>query len=334
LTQAIYVGVDIGGSKVLAISADERLKILGHAERPHATWPTPETLVRTVGDLIGHVLPAGRRPSSGKRRLVAVGVAFPGFVDPEGHRILRAPNLGGWDGRDAHRILSGKLEVPVILENDANAAAWAEYRLHRSPSTRDLLFVILGTGIGAGLIVRGEIYRGDLGTAGEIGHLPTPFSDRRCGCGLRGCLETLAGGRGLALTAQALVRRHSRTLLARLWKKEERPGARELLFAAERGDRWAAQARNLAGAEVGRTIASAVNLLGVREVVLGGRLLHGAPHFFQAIDVGLRGSLLPILQDRVHLRIARDLHSTVAWGALLRARDHVERSKGVALEKA
>ncbi len=314
----VFIGVDIGGSKVLALATDASLTPLAVAERKHPVRRDRDTVVATTRELVREVVRS--LPQAPSPHVKSVGVAFPGFLEAYGRKVLRAPNLPGWDGTDAREIFSNALRFPVALENDANAAAWAEYSLTDHGDSQDLLYVILGTGVGGGLVLRGSLFRGPHGTAGEIGHMATRFSRRRCGCGRVGCLETLAGGKGLAQTGKRLAARHPRSLLARRWRSTETPGARELLFAAEEGDPYAREARDLAGDEVGRAIAASVNLLGVERVVLGGRLLRNAPGYFQAIRGGLERHVLSVLQKKVHLQQSHDLHHAVAMGALLVAR--------------
>ncbi len=189
------IGIDIGGSKVAAglVTPDGRLI----ARRTHPT-PTDraaaveEGIVRLVHDL------------SADHEVAAVGIGAAGWVD-ETRRVVRySPHLA-WRNEPIADRLAARLEVPVVIDNDANAAAWGEYRFGAGQGCRTFAMVTLGTGIGGGLVIDGELYRGRWGVAGEWGHLCVVPQGQICPCGNRGCWEQYCSGEALRREARALA---------------------------------------------------------------------------------------------------------------------------------
>ena len=126
--------------------------------------------------------------------IAAVGVSAPGPLDAEAGVVLQPPNLPGWDHAPVREVLSRELGRPVGLENDANAAAVAEWRFGAGRGLRDLVFLTMSTGVGGGLVLGGRLHRGLFSAAGEVGHLPVEWDGEPCVCGKRGCLEAYVGG--------------------------------------------------------------------------------------------------------------------------------------------
>jgi predicted NBD/HSP70 family sugar kinase len=206
--------------------------------------------------------------------VLGVGVAVAAPVDRDG-RVVDDVVPDGWDGVDLARELAERLELPVAVENDANAAALAEHRFGAGRHCSELLYLRLSPGVGAGLILGDRLYRGAHGIAGELGHVTVDPAGALCSCGSRGCLETIAGT--LAL-------------------EDELRGVRRGVTLAERDDRHVRRLLADAGLAIGAAIATAVNLLDPARVVVGGELADAGPVLFDAIDQGLaRDALVPAL---------------------------------------
>lgn len=310
------VGVDVGGSHVAAVVCDPRGKVLRTAERECARRGGVHEWVRAIE---GTVEEAARLPRD-RRGRGTVGVAFPGVLEGPRGRVVYAPNLPGWLHREAVPLLEKALRSRVRVENDANCGAWAEHRLGGRRTGRDLLYVVLGTGIGAGVVLDGRLLRGRYGTAGELGHFRVPGALSRCGCGNRGCLEAVAGGRALARRAEELARERPTSRLGRLRSERGPLSAWDLLRLAEQKDPVAVMERDRAGWAIGEVMGGAVNLLGTTEVVVSGRLPEGAPGFWRAIVSRFESTLLPPLGARVSLRRGVDWQRRNAVGAWLLTR--------------
>jgi glucokinase len=187
----LTIGVDIGGTKIAAGVVDEAGTILQTSQV--ATPPTPEGVVDAIADAVRTV---GQGTGA-----EAVGIGAAGYVDDKRATVLFAPNIA-W----RHEALKDKVEqrvgLPVVVENDANAAAWGEYRFGAGQGHDDVVSITLGTGLGGGIVLGGKLYRGRFGIAGEFGHIRMVPDGLLCGCGSQGCWEQYASGRALVRYAR------------------------------------------------------------------------------------------------------------------------------------
>ncbi|MEU1790858.1 ROK family glucokinase [Streptomyces sparsogenes] len=187
----LTIGVDIGGTKIAAGVVDEEGSILETCKVP--TPRTPEGVVDAIADAV-------RTVSTG-HEIEAVGIGAAGYVDDKRATVLFAPNIN-W----RHEALKDKVEqrvgLPVVVENDANAAAWGEYRFGAGQGHDDVVCITLGTGLGGGIIIGGKLHRGRFGVAAEFGHIRVVPDGLLCGCGSQGCWEQYASGRALVRYAK------------------------------------------------------------------------------------------------------------------------------------
>jgi glucokinase len=191
----LTIGVDVGGTKVAAGVVDEQGKLLATALRP-----TPSTDPRETQTVIVDVI----RELGADHAVDAVGIGAAGFVDERRSSVLFAPNLA-WRDEPLREAIETATRLPVVVENDANAAAWAEVRFGAGRGENHVVIVTVGTGIGGGIVLDGRLLRGRYGIAAEIGHINLVPNGRRCGCGLEGCWEQYASGRALLGEAQELA---------------------------------------------------------------------------------------------------------------------------------
>ncbi len=224
----LTVGIDVGGTNIRASVVDGAGEVLDtvQAPTPHAEQALQDGLERAVREL------------RSRHRIGAVGLAVAGFVDETRTTVRFAPHLP-WEDSPVANELSDRLGLPVILEHDVNAAMWAEYRFGAAAGAHNGVMVALGTGIGAALLVGGELYRGSYGVAPELGHLQVVPHGRACPCGKRGCWERYCSGTALADTAIEMLARDpaSSTILAREAYRD--PGSltgRKVAGAAQDGD--------------------------------------------------------------------------------------------------
>lgn len=189
------IGVDIGGTKISAGVVDAGGRVLDRERRA-----TPGTDVTATEDAIVDVVTA----LSARNEVCAVGVGAAGWIGTDRATVLFSPHLA-WRDEPLRDALAARIAVPVLVENDGNAAAWAEYRFGVARSRPVVVCVTLGTGIGGGMVLDGAVYRGAHGIACEWGHMSVVPGGRQCACGNRGCWEMYASGRALALDARELV---------------------------------------------------------------------------------------------------------------------------------
>ncbi|KQY59006.1 glucokinase [Aeromicrobium sp. Root495] len=185
------IGVDIGGTKIAAGLVDEA----GHLLRSESV-PTPQEaddIAVAVADLVEKLSADGA--------VSGIGIGAAGFVDIDRSTVIFAPNID-WRDEPLGRDVARHTGLPVVVENDANAAAWGEFRFGAGEDADDLLLVTVGTGVGGGTVHRGQLLRGGFGVAGEVGHLRVVPDGIECGCGQRGCLEQYGSGRALVRAAK------------------------------------------------------------------------------------------------------------------------------------
>jgi glucokinase len=196
----LALGVDIGGTKVAAGVVDESGRVL---DRERRLTPGRDT-VAVIDTIVDVVATLRARLGQTGEDVMAVGIGAAGFVDAERARVMFAPHLA-WRNEPLLDTVAGTLSLPVVVENDANAAAWAEYRFGAGRGETHLVCVTLGTGIGGGIVMDGAVQRGRWGVAGEFGHMVVVPEGRRCECGNRGCLEQYASGNVLGREARELA---------------------------------------------------------------------------------------------------------------------------------
>jgi glucokinase len=196
---ALSIGVDIGGTKVAAGVVDEQGAILERLQRP-----TPSHSPRAVEDAIVSAVDTLRS----RHQIQAVGIGAAGWVDNTQSIVRFSPHLA-WREEPLKERLASRVDLPLIVDNDANAAAWAEYRFGSGRGASVMVCITLGTGIGGGLVIDGRLFRGTYGMAGEWGHMISVPGGHRCECGNRGCWEQYASGNALVREAKELARTNS-----------------------------------------------------------------------------------------------------------------------------
>jgi glucokinase len=270
-SRAARGGIDLGGTKIEAVVVDARNNVLGAARQPTPVTGKPAgvatQLARTITDA---ARAAGLEPG----QLLGVGVGSPGVIDAATGAVASARNLPGWNGRfELGSVLSERLGTTVMVGNDVQVATDAEFRLGAGKPYRSLLGVFWGTGVGGGMILDGKPWVGR-GGGGEIGHIVIKLGGARCPCGRRGCLEAYAGRTAMEAHARKLVEKGQKTDLFKLMKEHDRTRLTSAIWAhaLERDDKVATKIIDRAVNALGAGIASAVNLLDVEAVVIGGGL--------------------------------------------------------------
>ena len=269
--QALRGGVDLGGTKIEAIILDAEHHRRGSARSATPTDGGPEKVAARIADVLTQ---AAREAKVAPSKLIGVGVGSPGDVNDGAGTVANAGNLPDWSGSyglaaDLHE----RLGAPVRLGNDVQVATRAEFELGAGRSHRSLLMLAWGTGIGGGLVLDGKLWLGR-GGAGEIGHTVVRMGGAHCPCGRRGCLEAYAGRGAMEARARREVDRGAHTDLFTLMAHRGRDRLTSSVWAhaLERGDRLAVELVDRAVGSLAVGIASAVNLLDLEAVVIGGGL--------------------------------------------------------------
>jgi glucokinase len=268
---APVAGVDLGGTKIEAAVFDSEHEVLGQARQPTPTEGGPQDVADAILATIGEACAAADLEPTA---LAAVGVGSPGVVDTEAGTVSGAGNLPGWSGTfEVGEAISSKLGVAVRVGNDVAVATAAEFELGAGRPYSSLLGVFWGTGIGGGLIFDRQQWRGR-GAAGEIGHTVVKLGGRQCPCGRRGCLEAYAGRGAMEARARKLHDDGQHTDLFKIMEERKRTKLTSAVWAhaLNRGDKMATELIDEAVAALGAGIASAINLLDVEAVIIGGGL--------------------------------------------------------------
>ena len=288
---ALRIGVDIGGTN-LRVGVVDGLNIIYEA-RKHADFANLcktnsadiawQKIIAVTAEILNKVLAQYSQVES-------IGIGFPGFIDPHNGHVAQSPNLPGLLDVSLAGDLSAVINRPVIVENDALAAAYGEYQLMQIPASEGLIFMGLGTGVGGGLIQAGEAVAGEHGFAMEVGHLITTPNGRLCGCGNHGCLEQYASATGISKSYEEL----SGTSLA----------AHEIAERASQGDVNAKQAYEIAATALAQSLAHILKVLDVKRVVIGGGVSQAWYLMEASFNQQLNADLIPVLRGRVQVEIS------------------------------
>ncbi|MFL6023776.1 MAG: ROK family glucokinase [Marmoricola sp.] len=260
---SLTVGIDIGGTKIAGGVVDESGHVVAETRRD-----SPADHVDAITEAVVDIVEEFRR----EHQIVAVGVAAAGFLDRERDTVMFAPNLA-WRDAPLRSLVKKRVQLPTVLENDANAAAWAEYRFGAGRDARTLALVASGTGIGGGLVIDGRLFLGGFGVGAEFGHMRVVPNGRRCNCGLNGCWEAYGSGTGLTARARELVTENAAgaPVLVELSGGDiEAIDGRMVTEAAERGDPAAKQCFVELARWLGEGMASLSAVLDPDVFVVGG----------------------------------------------------------------
>jgi len=249
----IYAGFDLGGTHLKYGLTDSTGNIIFNSKT--ATPPTITELLKLLEKLWDDL----KRKE--KRKVAAIGFGFPGIFSLDQQRILQSPNYAELDNFDLIPALSEFIEVPFWVNNDANMAAFGEYKCGAGQGAHSLIFLTIGTGLGAGIILDGKLWRGKCGFAGELGHVTVNPEGEMCNCGGQGCLET-------EVSAPKIVRNYNM-----MRKKDEKISGEEVFARAKKGEMAARQAFAQAGHFLGIGLGIAMNLLNPDKILLGGAVM-------------------------------------------------------------
>jgi glucokinase len=264
---SLTVGVDVGGTKVLGGVVDASGKVLATSRRD-----TPReggiALTKTIAEVALELMQ--------DHSITAVGVSAAGFVSSDRKTMLATPNIADWNGVQLEVELTKLIGLPVVIENDANAAAWGEAKFGAGRNQAHMMMLTIGTGVGGGIVVNNELYRGAFGIAAEFGHLRVVPEGHLCGCGARGCFEQYASGSALRRHAREAISASpdlARNLLARGDGTIDGLTGQAITDAAREGDSVALAAFQTTAQYLGAGIASLAVLLDPSCVVIGGGVI-------------------------------------------------------------
>ena len=298
----LAMGIDVGGTNIrfgvfengnLVYTTRTEANLSQHCQAASAEAAALEV----VGILLAEIVNVIEKYPN----IQAVGIGFPGFIHPDSKKIIQSPNLPGLSYFDLRSDLMKILDLPVIIENDANAAAYGEYCLLGKPKT-GLIYFGLGTGVGGGLIHACKPFAGFHGCAMEVGHIIVEPNGRLCGCGNQGCMEQYASASGVTLSYAS-----------------QKLTAQQIAELARKGDTEAQAAYNKAGEALAAALAHVLKVVDVPNVVIGGGV-SGAWDLMQvAFDAILNADLIPVLRGKIKVTISTSGDQAGMLGAALLA---------------
>jgi glucokinase len=289
------IGVDMGGTKLLAGAVDEELSV-HHRTRHTIAGLDQAALIDTVVQIVEEA-----REEAGEE-VAGVGFGIPCLIDRRTGRAVVAINLPLADIRFGD-VMAERLGLPVFVDNDANLAALAEHRAGAAQGTRDAVVLTIGTGIGGGLILDGRLYRGSVGSGAELGHTVIQADGPKCqgNCPNHGCVEVLASGTALAREATRLAREHPESGLAAATNEGYALAGPLVTELAHDGDAAAIEALELIGTRLGVALASFVNIFNPEVIVIGGGVMAAGELLLAPARAEMLARALPPSREEVRV---------------------------------
>ncbi len=305
---SVAVGVDIGGTYLRAgvVASSGSILAVERSRMPVGAEDIAEALLETVSAVIERFADETASPTEQPCSVVAIGVGAAGLVDVSAGVVRFAPNIG-YRNFPVVELLGSKFGLPVTVDNDATAAAYGEFRLGCHPGVRHMVLVTLGTGIGGGMVLDGQLYRGSKGFAGEIGHILVDPEGPVCGCGQRGCWETLASGTALGEMAKEAAREGRGGRILEMADGDiTRVRGEHVVVAAREGDPVALGIMREYADRIAVGLAILANVLDPDVFVIGGGVSDAADLFLERAEhaFGLRLQGRPY-RDPIPLRRAK-----------------------------
>jgi glucokinase len=263
----LSIGIDVGGTKVLGGVVDDNGVVLARA-RKDTPRQGGKALTQGIAETVKELM--------AQHNVESVGVSAAGFVSSDRKTMLATPNIADWNDVDLDFELKSLIGLPIVIENDANAAAWGEAKFGAGRNRNHMMMLTVGTGIGGGIVVEGQLYRGAFGIAAEFGHMRVVPEGHICGCGARGCFEQYASGNALLRHAREAINASpevARNLLSRGDGTVAGLTGQIITQAAKEADPIALAAFNTTGQWLGAGIASLAVLLDPECIVIGGGVI-------------------------------------------------------------
>jgi glucokinase len=283
--KALLIGVDFGGTNIVAAVVDPEGALIAKAKIPAEI---SRGVDHTIGNLKRSIREAADRARISLKDVMAIGLGSPGPLNSRAGIVINPPNLTGWRNIPLRTLIEEEFHLPVVLDNDANAAAFGEFWAGAGLSARKagkgaqtLVCFTLGTGVGGGIIIDGALLRGPDDTGGELGHCTIDYDGYPCKCGNRGCLETYVSATGIVRRTREAIEQGEKTILFEMVNGDlDRLTSKLVHEALLKGDSLAARIIHETGVLLGVGIANVVNTLNPDIVVISGGVIEAGEHLF------------------------------------------------------
>jgi glucokinase len=321
--ESYIVGVDLGGTKILAGLFDNSLECIGTAKVSTKAGRGLDTVLSRIERCVKDAVDEA---DLSMKQVRGVGIGAPGAVDFESGTVIFAPNLDGWKNVALKKELEKRLDVPVFVENDGNISVLGVHVVELKGKPRHVIGIFVGTGIGGGVIINGELFSGFNHTAGEIGHMIIDVNGPKCGCGSRGCFEALASRTAIFQQIKAGIKDGEKTLLTEmLGDSLEDLRSGDLRKAIRRGDKFVGKVIEQVAEYLGIGIANLVNIVGPEVIVLGGGVMEAlADEMTGVITKTVKEHAMPGTMEDVEIVVSKLGDSAGITGAAVLARREVK----------
>ncbi|MCG3203754.1 MAG: Glucokinase [Elusimicrobia bacterium] len=307
---SVRLGIDLGGTSAKIALVTKKGQLIRDCSVPTAGFPPVTRLVQKMSAEIRNLLRG--------QSISQIGIGVAGDINFKEGIVRVSPNLG-WKNVPLKKMFRKYFRCPIVVENDANAAAWGIYKLHVSKNVKNVVVMTLGTGVGGGIILEGKLFRGFTGSAGEIGHMNIDEKGPLCNCGNRGCLETYVGGPHLIKKANRDLAMGQRSSLQKLFKQDPRQiTPYRLAQAAKKGDAYALSIWKGVGHALGVAVGDLVYLLNPEMIYFTGGLAQAGTLFLKPLHHTLNKRAFKTPVRAVQIKCAKEAsHIGVVGAALL-----------------
>lgn len=318
-----FVGVDIGGTKILAIVVNNKFEIVSRSKKKTKGWVKGAEPEKRVVEAIRSALSL-----AGDVKVEGIGLGVPGPVDYKNGIVVTTPNMG-WENFPLGDVITEEFSVPAVVDNDVNLGTLAEWLFSGYNDAKHVLGVFPGTGIGGGLIINRKILHGASGGAGEIGHFTIQPGGPLCGCGKRGCLEAIASRIAIAKEIIGLILRGECPYLAeKIGTDASKLRSGIIAEAIENGEKKVEDIVRKSAYLTGVAIANAINLISPNLVILGGGLVEALGKIYlEEIQRAVKDHAMPFLRKKVDIIIGKLGDDAVAMGGALLISKKLEKKK-------
>ena len=299
-TEKYAIGVDLGGTNIKIGIVSQRGKLLKKISLSSKAEGGPDKVVKQIRLGIKEIL------SKNKKKIRGIGIGSPGVVSIKKGTVENPPNFPGWTKVNLGNIISKEFDIDCHVENDANAAAIGEMIFGTGKRYNSFVMITLGTGVGGGIILNRKLYRGEIGAAGEIGHITINYEGPRCNCGSFGCIEAYVGNNYLISKVKADLTASPNPKILKLVNNDLNLLTPLIINkAAEDGDTFAKSVISEMGEQIGSALASVSNLLDVSTFIIGGGVSGFGRSLFTAINKSFVVRVITSLRNRVKVLPAK-----------------------------
>jgi glucokinase len=312
----MILAIDIGGTQFGLMLATEKGEIVKHLQRSTDRTGGAQWMIDQIVSESRALIHQSPQP------VVACGIGFGGPVNFDTQHIINSTHVKGWDNCPLPRIITQELGIPAMVDNDANVGALGEFTFGAGKGSTNLIYYTISTGIGGGIIINGQIYRGSNSNAGELGHCPILLNGPLCDCGNRGCLEALCSGTAIGKRVQQAVKKHPRKGRAiRHLAGGNSITAKTLFDAAKQKDPLAQSLVEETCTYLGMGVATAMNAFAPNVIVIGGGVSKAGRVLFDPLRKTTDRFLMPIHRPHLNIRPAKLKGRSVLLGAVALAKE-------------